>query len=87
MLREMRPSEFGMWLALWKLEPWDEQRADLRVGQVALQVSRSWLKKAAFGGEWSINDFLPFRRKPKELSDIEKLRTRFAAKIKRVKKE
>jgi hypothetical protein len=45
------------------------------------------LKKAAFGGEWSINDFLPFRRKPKELSDIEKLRTRFAAKIKRVKKE
>jgi hypothetical protein len=82
MLREMRPSELGMWLALWRAEPWDEQRADLRAGLTTLQVSRSWLKKAAFGGEWSINDFLPYRRKPKELSDKEKLFAQFGARVK-----
>lgn len=31
----MRPSELGYLLALWRIDPWGEQRADLRAGIVA----------------------------------------------------
>ena len=75
----MRPSEFGIWMAMWRISPWDDERADIHAAQIALQVSRSGLVKK--GGDWDINDFLPYRRKPKELSDVEKLRKQFGSRV------
>lgn len=31
----MRPSELGTWVALYNIDPFDEERADLRAGIVA----------------------------------------------------
>jgi hypothetical protein len=31
----MRPSTLGMWMALSVIDPWDDNRADLRAGQIA----------------------------------------------------
>lgn len=83
MMREMRPSEYGIWMALWRAEPWDEERADLRSALVALQVSRSGLKKTE--GAWSYKDFMPFL-KSKEVTMLDKLRGRFAGRIVKRKK-
>lgn len=33
--QEMRPSTLGMWMALSVIDPWDDNRADLRAGQIA----------------------------------------------------
>jgi hypothetical protein len=41
MLREMRPSELGLWLALHRVNPWGETRADLRAGIVASVVANA----------------------------------------------
>jgi len=79
MLREMRPSEFGIWASLWRAEPWDEVRADLRAAQIALQVSRSGLKKSS--GDWSITDFMPSYKPPKPEGDKEKLLKQFGSRV------
>lgn len=34
-LKRMRPSELGYFAALYRIDPWGEQRADLRAGIVA----------------------------------------------------
>jgi len=38
-LRELRPSELGYYWALWQIDPWGEQRADLRSGIVASTIA------------------------------------------------
>jgi hypothetical protein len=63
MLAEMRPSELGMWAALFKVDPWDETRADLRAGVVASAVANfsGRAKRATAPG-----DFMPLLEKPEK---------------------
>jgi hypothetical protein len=83
MLAEMRPSELGVWLAIWNREPWDEARADLRSAIVAMQVSTAGLKPPSRKGRWQLDDFMPYAEKPPALSEIDELRKRFGDRVKR----
>lgn len=56
--QEMRPSVFGTWAAFWAINPWGEERADLRSAIVAQQVSRGLMKKNV--GDWRRDEFMPF---------------------------
>lgn len=77
MLREMRPSELGIWLALWANDPWDERRADMRSALVAMQVSAGLMKRND-RQPWKLTDFMLFEPKKTE---VETLRERFAGRI------
>jgi hypothetical protein len=59
MLREMRPSELGEWSALFRSNPWGEQRADLRAGIIASAVANSMAKKRD-GTAFKPKDFMPY---------------------------
>ena len=63
MLGEMRLSEFGRWAALYAVDPWSEDRKDMRAAQVALQVARAHLKRAD-GSAHMIEDFMLLRSRP-----------------------
>ena len=39
MLREMSMAELGGWLALYRVSPWGEMRADLRAGTIASVIA------------------------------------------------
>lgn len=54
----MRPSTFAMWQALWHIDPWGQERADLQAAVVARAIAAGLLKKSG-GGDWSYRDFMP----------------------------
>jgi hypothetical protein len=50
MLRDMRPSELGEWMALWQVSPWGADRSDLAAGIIAstiANVNRDSKRRAA----------------------------------------
>lgn len=66
MLREMRPSELSLWAAIWAIDPWDEQRADLRAGitaSVIANVNRDPKRRRA---PFNAVDFMPYRQQDEE---------------------
>lgn len=73
MLRELRPTELGLWLALWQIDPWGEQRADLRaaIGHSLLANINTDSSKRPQG--WKPADFMPYRDreddKPEEVDE------------------
>ena len=56
MLAEMSAPLLAEWLAFWRLEPWGEQRADLRAGIVAAACTAPW---AGRGKAPRPADFMP----------------------------
>jgi hypothetical protein len=63
MLRNMSARTYQGWLRYAAVEPFDEQRADLRAGIVASVIAN------AFGGKkggrlFTPSDFMPFSEKP-----------------------
>jgi hypothetical protein len=81
MLASMRPSEFGLWCALYKQEPWGEQRADLRAAintSVLANVNRNTKKKHE---PFTPLDFMPYAEKPRQ-SELNRLRGMFGNRIK-----
>ena len=76
MLAEMTPSELGEWEALWAIDPWGPQRADVGHAIVASTVAGGLLKKAG-GGRWKLSDFMPYYEAPAE--DPEALSARIRA--------
>lgn len=46
-------------MAYYELEPWGENRADLRSGEVAATVANAWMKKPG-GGVFSPRDFMHY---------------------------
>ena len=83
MLAEMRPSELGEWEALWLIDPWGPQRADVGHAIVASTVAGGLLKKAG-GGRWKLSDFLPYYEQPQE--DPEALSARIRASFESLKR-
>lgn len=72
MLGEMRPSELGMWAALYSVDPWDEERADYRAGIVASTIANVNLRRGA--EPLSPHDFMPFGKQRKEESLASRLK-------------
>ena len=65
MLLEMRPSELGAWAALWGINPWGEDRADLRSAIVASIVANANRDTKRRTEPFTPLDFMPFREENK----------------------
>jgi hypothetical protein len=64
MLAEMRPSELGEWMAFWQIEPWGDERADLRTAintAVLANVNRDSKRRP---NPFTPKDFMPYYREP-----------------------
>ena len=59
----VRPSVLGTWAALYQIDPWGEERADLRSGIVASTVANAMAKKRG-GGAFKPVDFMPYYEPP-----------------------
>ncbi len=72
-MERMPPAEFKWWMAMYQLEGWGEQRADLRAGIVASTIANVHTTK---GKRFSPKDFMPdFEpRRPKVQSAQEQYR-------------
>jgi hypothetical protein len=57
MLQDMRPSELGTWIALYAVDPWGEQRADLRTGILASTMAN--IHRGKGSQAFSPADFMP----------------------------
>jgi hypothetical protein len=68
MLRELRPSELGMWAALYDVDPWDETRADLRAGIVASTIAN--VNRGRNQPAFVPADFMPFADRTKKPQDL-----------------
>jgi hypothetical protein len=81
MVREASPAEFGLWAALYQLNPWGEMRADLRVAighALFAEANRDRNKRPA---PYGARDFMPYAQptdeeRERELQD--RLRGAFA---------
>ena len=71
MLRDMRPSELGVWAAVYSLSPWNEERADVRAGIIAAAVGNYAGKALKDGQTVSALDFLAIPR-PRRKNDVGK---------------
>lgn len=73
MLAEMRPSELGTWAAMYEIDPWTEERADLRAGIVASTIANATRVR------WTENvtpvDFMPYAKSPKQQSITQRLKS------------
>lgn len=82
MLREIRPSELGAWIALWSIDPRGESRADMRAGIIAsviANVNRDPKRRAA---PFKPVDFMPYTKAEQQMDTDDlskKLRAAFMA--------
>ena len=60
-LRELDAEEFGWWAAMYRRDPWGEDRADLRHGILCSLVANALSSK----GRFKPADFIPKFGKPK----------------------
>ena len=49
------PAEFTEWKAFWNLDPWGEERADLRIGQLCAMIGNALRRKG--GRKFKVTDF------------------------------
>lgn len=78
MLRDVRPSELGLWAALWQIDPWGRERGDLQAGIIASIIAEANRDHKRRSEPFAPLDFMPFQRMSKE--DREK---ELSAKIRR----
>jgi len=62
MLREMRPYELAEWIAFFGINPWGEERADLRAGIVASTLANVNRDPKRRPEPYRATDFMPYRR-------------------------
>lgn len=74
MLHELRPSELGLWAALWRIEPWGEERADLRSGITASLLANIHRDTKKRPEPFTAEDFMPYRPAVKDVSLSSKIR-------------
>lgn len=81
MLRELTARQYLEWLAFYGIDPWGEQRADLRAGIVAATMSNRWRGKHEEAAEPV--DFMPFRQEPEQTpQDIKRTLKSILARVK-----
>jgi hypothetical protein len=69
----MTGEEFGLWCALYRTDPWGEQRADLRSGIVAAQVANYAGKmRGKHAAPAKPSDFMPYIQQSDESGEVER---------------
>lgn len=61
----MSGAEFTEWMIYSKLEPFGEERADLRAGIIAANIANAHRDRKKQPKPFTAFDFMPFRQKPK----------------------
>jgi hypothetical protein len=76
MLAEMTSAQFAEWLAYSRIEPWGEEREDLRIGIIASMIANMFREKGKKPAQPSdfILDFEPEDEDAKTQRMIEQLR-------------
>ena len=69
MLSEMRPSELGLWTALWVTDPWDENRDDLRAGVISAVIANVNRDPSKHPGGFRPVEFMPYAIVDQETRD------------------
>lgn len=64
LLDDLDAAELHEWIAYYGLDPWTEDRADLRAGVVAAVIANTHTKK----GRFKPSDFMPKYEPPRRLS-------------------
>lgn len=83
MLGKLSLREIGTWAALWRIDPWGEERADFRQAittYVLAEVNRNPKKK---GTPYKPLDFMPYAQRDKQANNRE-LSARIKAAFKRM---
>jgi hypothetical protein len=63
----MSADEFGLWLALYQTDPWDQMRSDLRAGIIAATIANhAGLTRKAGVPPSMPSDFMPYLKKHEE---------------------
>ena len=78
-VREMSAAEISLYQAYFKIDPWGEERADLRNAMAMHQTAEMHRDRKRQPNAFNLMDFMPFRRKPDpEPSEVrEKVRDAF----------
>ena len=61
LLSEFDSHELGEWMAYYRIEPWGEERADIRAAIVARTVASQWAKEIP-----ELESFMPFREREEQ---------------------
>lgn len=63
LLREMSNITLGYWMALYRIDPWGEERGDFRAGIIASAVA-NWAGKTMREGAKPVTpaDYMPYQR-------------------------
>lgn len=64
LLAELSARQFDEWIAFYSIEPWGEERADLRAGIVASTVANVNRNPKQRSKPYSPKDFMPVYDKP-----------------------
>jgi hypothetical protein len=68
MLASIRPTQLAEWMALNDIEPFGDERADLRTALQTMQLAQAQGAKRSDGGYFEVADFmLDFRPKSESL--------------------
>jgi hypothetical protein len=62
----MRPSVLARWLAVYEIDPWDGNRADLRAGEIAAATVNAQGCKKLDGSYFAPEDFMRYARAQRE---------------------
>lgn len=82
MLAGLRPSELGMWWALWRRDPWGEQRDDLRTGIVASLIANVNRDPKRRSAPFKPEEFMPYFERPDQEEASQDLSRRIRAALK-----
>lgn len=63
MLGELSLRELGLWAALWEIDPWGEERADLRNAITSYVIAESNRKQKVKATPYKPSDFMPYSLK------------------------
>lgn len=79
MLAEMRPHHLGEWMALYEIDPWGEQRADLRSGIVASTLANIHRDPKRRASAYKPEDFMPYveRKEASPIALIDRIKSVF----------
>lgn len=67
LLQSLTSRQFAEWMAFYSIDPFGDQRADLRAGIVAATMSNRWRGKNE--NPASASDFMPFRGQSQQTPD------------------
>ena len=71
MLGKLTVRELHLWAARWEMDPWSEERSDLRAGIIASTIAEVSRSKKHKSTPYKPMDFMPYTLKDKNVKNKE----------------